>query len=75
MGKKIERCSCPESEHLRRALRMITALAGEDTRQGATDDLAQIYNLADQALELQDLVGDPGLRPLPAVVVRAGRRQ
>jgi len=71
MGKKIERCSCPESLHLRKALRMIRVLAGEETRQDMGVDLAQIHNLTHQALELEKLEGDPGLASLPANVRRA----
>ncbi len=58
---KPEKCGCDESAHLRRALKAIIRMAQEDTRQGPVDDLAQINNLAFQALKLRRLVGDPGI--------------
>lgn len=58
MGK-IEKCSCPEAQHLRRALKAIRRIAGEDT--GLVDDIAQINNLAGQALRLAKLEGDPAV--------------
>ena len=75
MGKKkIEACSCDEVQHMRTALQMIAYLAGEKTEGTVVDDLAQINNLAHQALDLKKLEGDPGVYKLPAVVVRAGQK-
>jgi len=68
MGKKkpkIEKCSCPESVHLRAALRKIERIATEVTDQPMADDLAQIGNLASQGLDLAPLAGDPGIGPVP----------
>jgi len=70
MGKKkrgavTERCSCPESLHLRAALRKIERIATEVTDRPMADDLAQIANLASQGLDLKPLVGDPGIGPVP----------
>lgn len=58
---KIEKCSCPESQHLRRALAAIRRIAGDDTDRPMVDDLAQINNLAGQALKLAKLEGDPAV--------------
>ena len=58
---KIERCSCPESQHLRKALTAIKYICSNDTEQPMADDLAQINNLAHQGLKLQKLVADPGV--------------
>ena len=63
--QKIERCSCPESLHLRAALRKIERIATEVTDRPMADDLAQIANLASQGLDLKPLVGDPGIGPVP----------
>jgi len=70
MGKKkseakIERCSCPESLHLRAALRKVAYFAGEDTGLSMLGDLAQINNLANQGLRLEPLEGDPGIGKVP----------
>ncbi len=58
---KMEKCSCPESQHLRRALKAIRKIATSDTGWAMVDDLAQTGNLADQALRLTKLEGDPGV--------------
>ena len=60
-GKKLEVCSCTESRHLRRALQEILRIATTHTDGTLIDDVAQCGNLADQALRLAPLVGDPGL--------------
>lgn len=58
---KIERCSCPESQHLRKALTAIQHICSIDTGQPMVDDLAQINNLTEQALKLRKLTADPGV--------------
>ncbi len=58
---KPEKCGCDESAHLRRALKAIRRLASEQTYAPLVDDLAQINNLAEQALKLAKLKGDPAI--------------
>jgi hypothetical protein len=64
----MKRCLCDESQHLREALRLIGKLAGGYTGEYSVDDLAQINNLAHQGLELEKLVGDPGVYNLKAAL-------
>jgi hypothetical protein len=58
---KIERCSCPESQHLRKALTAIQFVCMNDTGQPMVEDLAQCANLAGQGLMLLKLTADPGV--------------
>lgn len=55
----IEKCSCTEAEHLRKALRKILKRATTVTDTNELGDLVQIANLAEQGLKLQPLVGEP----------------
>lgn len=57
--QRIDKCSCPESAHLRVALTLIRAIATQDTRGSNVSDLAMIGNLADQALDLKSLTAGP----------------
>jgi len=57
--KTIEKCSCDESTHLRKALRKILKRASEETDTNLLGDMIQIAYLADQGLRLEPLVGEP----------------
>lgn len=59
--KTIEKCSCAESQHMRKALKEINRIATTHTGVGPVDDLAQIANLAYQGDHLEALDGDPGV--------------
>lgn len=59
--KKIEVCSCPESQHLRQALTAIRYICTNNTRQPMVEDLAQCGNIAHQGLQLIKLNADPAV--------------
>jgi hypothetical protein len=49
------KCSCDEALHLRKALRRILKICTSVTGQTQVDDLAEIANLADDAVKLKPL--------------------
>ena len=68
----LPKCSCDESEHLRRALRAIFLISQTDTSGSLISDLVQIANLAQEGLTLQTLEGDPGVYPTLRDLERLG---
>lgn len=65
----LPRCSCDESQHLRKALELVRRICHGETPGTPIDDLAQCANLASQGLELLPLEGDPGVYDINDVIV------